>query len=322
MSPRRLVFILIALLAGGATIFLGRAWLAAERTVHVEAKAPPPPAQKPSKMVLVAHGDLHAGQFVRPENLHWQAWPDGGIAPTYIVSGQHQLEDYVGAIVRNGIGDGEPITDARVVRPGDRGFLAAVLRPGYRAVTVALTPSEALAGLVFPGDHVDLIATLALTDPSAKDDAGGSPTQHHASETVLTDLRVLALDQRADDQSKQPAVAKTATLEVTPKQAEVIAVVGEIGKLSLSLRSLEQDEAPAANDEGAALSYTFDSDATRLIRPPMRHVDKQKILVVRGSKVMETDFAGGVATGGGGGGGSSGGGGAPKDTARHGQQID
>lgn len=322
MSPRRLVFILIALLAGGATIFLGRAWLAAERTVHVEAKAPPPPAQKPSKMVLVAHGDLHAGQFVRPENLHWQAWPDDGIAPTYIVSGQHQLEDYVGAIVRNGIGDGEPITDARVVRPGDRGFLAAVLRPGYRAVTVALTPSEALAGLVFPGDHVDLIATLALTDPSAKDDAGGSPTQHHASETVLTDLRVLALDQRADDQSKQPAVAKTATLEVTPKQAEVIAVVGEIGKLSLSLRSLEQDEAPAANDEGAALSYTFDSDATRLIRPPMRHVDKQKILVVRGSKVMETDFAGGVATGGGGGGSSSGGGGAPKDTARHGQQID
>lgn len=319
MSPRRIVFIVIALLAGGATIFLGRAWLAAQRSTHIEAKAPVV-QQKPTKMVLVAHGDLHAGQFVRPENLHWQAWPEDGISSSYIVSGQHQLEDYVGAIVRNGIGDGEPITDARVVRPGDRGFLAAVLRPGYRAVTVALTPSEALAGMVFPGDHVDLIATMALSDPSDKDDSNGSPVQHHASETILSDLRVLALDQRADDQKKEAEVAKTATLEVTPKQAEIVAVAGDIGKLSLSLRSLERDDTPAAGEDGAALSYTYDSDATHLIRPPMPRVNKHKVVVVRAEKTSVTDFAGGVAVGGSNGGG--GGSGTPKDTARHAQKIE
>jgi len=316
MSPRRLAFIIIALLAGGATIFLGRAWLAAERSAHVVTAKAPAQQPQPTKMVLVAKGDLHAGQFLRPENLKWQPWPEDGVASSYIVSGQHQLEDYVGAIVRNGIGDGEPITDARVVRPGDRGFLAAVLRPGYRAVTVALTPSEALSGLVFPGDHVDLLATMALTDPSDKDDNGGAPVQHHASETILTDLRVLALDQRADDQKKDAEVAKTATLEVTPKQAEVIAVVGDIGKLSLSLRSLERDDAQLASEDSAAPTYTFDSDATHLIRPPMLHVEKQRVMVVRGDKASETDFAGGAAVGNSGGNGGGGGGGAPKATGR------
>jgi pilus assembly protein CpaB len=292
MSPRRIVFIVIALLAAFATIFLGRAWLAAQRNAHVVAQAPAPKA-KPAKLVLVARGDLHAGEFIRPDNLRWQSWPEDGIAPTYIVSGDHQLEDYVGAIVRNSIGDGEPITDARVVRPGDRGFLAAVLRPGYRAVTVALTPSQALAGLVFPGDHVDLIATLTLADDGVNE-GGNAPRDHHASETVLTNLRVLALDQRADDQKKEVSVAKTATLEVTPKQAEIIAVVGDIGKLSLSLRSLAQDAPEAAGEENAGLSYTFDSDATHLIRPPVRNA-RQKVAVVRGAKVDETDFMHGAA---------------------------
>ncbi|HWI25517.1 MAG TPA: Flp pilus assembly protein CpaB [Stellaceae bacterium] len=302
MSPRRIVFVVIALVAAFATIFLGRAWIAAQRNAHVVAQVQAPKA-KPSKLVLVARGDLHAGQFVRPDNLRWQNWPDNGIAPSYIVAGSHQLEDYVGAIVRNGIGDGEPITDERVVRPGDRGFLAAVLRPGYRAVTVALTPSQALAGLVFPGDHIDLIATLTLQDDN---EGGPGPRDHHASETVLRNLRVLALDQRADDQKKDVAVAKTATLEVTPKQAEVIAVVGDIGKLSLSLRSLAQDDPETASEETAGLSYTFDSDATHLIRPPIRAGAKQKVVVVRGAKVDVADF-------------THGGGAAPASTA--GQQA-
>jgi pilus assembly protein CpaB len=292
MSPRRIIFIVIALVAAGATIFLGRAWLAAERNVQVVQAKAPAPQPKPEKMVLVAQGDLHAGQFVRPENLRWQAWPDDGVAKSYIVSGDHQLEDYVGAIVRSAIGDGEPITDDRVVRPGDRGFLAAVLRPGYRAVTVPLTPAEANAGFVFPGDHVDLIATMTLNeaDPDSPN-ANSANDQHHASETVLTDLRVLALDQRADDQKKEISVAKTATLEVTPKQAEVVAVVGDIGKLSLSLRSLAKDDSSeAANEETSGVSYTFDSDATHLIRPPAPFGAKQKVVVVRGADVKEMDF--------------------------------
>ncbi len=289
MSPRRIIFIAIALLASGATILIGRAWLSAERTVQVEA-APAPP--KPATMILVGRGELHSGQFVRPENLRWQAWPDDAVSPSYIVSTQNHLEDYVGAVVRNAIGDGEPITETRVVRPGDRGFLAAVLTPGYRAVTVPVTPSSGLAGFVFPGDHVDVILSFTLTDPNLPSSEKGDPShQHHTGETVLTDVRVLALDQRADDQSKEVSVAKTATLEVTPKQAEAIAVVQELGKLSLSLRSLGQDDAAATGEGANKLSYTFDSDATQLTAPPEFSGTKRKVLVVRGDKVEMTEFS-------------------------------
>jgi len=290
MSPRRIIFIAIAILAAGATIFIARAWLSAERNAQEEAAAPPPP--KPATMILVARGELHSGQFVRPENLRWQAWPDDAVSPSYVVSGQNHLEDYVGAVVRNAIGDGEPITETRVVRPGDRGFLAAVLTPGYRAVTVPVTPSSGLAGFVFPGDHVDVILSFTLVDTNVPSgERGDASHQHHAGETVLTDVRVLALDQRADDQSKEVSVAKTATLEVTPKQAEAIAVVQELGKLSLSLRSLGQDEAEANGDAGnGKLSYTFDSDATQLTAPPEFSGTRQRVVVVHGDKAEIAEF--------------------------------
>jgi pilus assembly protein CpaB len=291
MSPRRIIFIVIAVLASGATIFLARAWLSAARNVKVEAAVPAP--SKPATMILVARGELHSGQFVRPENLRWQAWPDNAVSQSYILSGQHHLEDYVGAVVRNAIGDGEPITESRVVRPGDRGFLAAVLSPGFRAVTVPVTPSSGLAGFVFPGDHVDVILSFILTDINVPSGERGDPIhQHHTGETVLSDVRVLALDQRADDQSKEVSVAKTATLEVTPKQAEAIAVVQELGKLSLSLRSLGQDEADASGETASnRLSYTFDSDATQLTAPPEFSGAAHKVTVVRGDKVDVTEIS-------------------------------
>jgi pilus assembly protein CpaB len=287
MSPRRIVFILIALIASGATIFLGRAWLIAERNSRLQAQQQPAPVEKPSTMVLVAKGDLHVGQFLRRENLRWQPWPADSIPPSYVVPTQHQLEDYEGAVVRSSLGDGEPITDVRVVRPGDRGFLAAVLKPGYRAVTIPVTPSSSVAGFIFPGDFVDLLATLKVPDES-KDKKGGD---HHAAETVLPNLKILALDQRLDDQSKEVAVAKTATLEVTPKQAEIIAVVAEIGKLSLTLRSLPEDEAQVASDIGhTGVTYTFDSEATQLIGFPGSAGSTQKVVVVRGAQETQVEF--------------------------------
>jgi len=288
MSPRRIVFILIALVASGATIFLGRAWLIAERNARVQV-AQPAPVEKPSTMVLVAKGDLHVGQFIRRENLRWQAWPADSVPPSYIIPAQHQLEDYEGAVVRSSLSDGEPLSDARVVRPGDRGFLAAVLKPGYRAVTISVTPSSSVAGFIFPGDYVDLLATLKVVDESTNKDA--KTTDHHAGETVLQNLKVLALDQRLDDQSKEVAVAKTATLEVTPKQAEIIAVVAEIGKLSLSLRSLPEDEAQVASDIGhTGVTYTFDSEATQLTRGPGAAGSTLKVSIVRGAQETQVEF--------------------------------
>jgi pilus assembly protein CpaB len=284
MSPRRIIFIAVALLIMGFTIFLVKGWLDAQRAeLEAQRKQQPVVQAQPSTMVLVAKGPLASGQFLRPENLRWQSWPNDGIAPTYMVQGQHSLEEFIGAVVRSSLSDGDPVTAARVVKPGDRGFLAVVLDPGHRAVTVNLTPSSGVAGFILPGDHVDLIATMTIPNDEGAKKGGGSSRQNMASETVLRDVRVLALDQRLDDQNKEVVVAKTATLEVTPKEAEIIAVVSDLGKLSLSLRSLATnvgDEVAAAQTAKGKLSYTYDSEATRLFPPPNA---AHGVLVVRGT---------------------------------------
>src|SRR5262249_31581755 len=154
MMMRRLVFLVIAAVISIGTVIGARSWMQAQLAARNQPAEPVVVAQpvKPSTMVLVAKSALPAGQFVRAENLRWQAWPDDGVADSYIVEGKGKLEDFVGAVVRSGLTAGEPIVDGRVVRPGDRGFLAAVLSPGNRAVTVTVTPSAGIAGFVFPGD--------------------------------------------------------------------------------------------------------------------------------------------------------------------------
>jgi pilus assembly protein CpaB len=295
MSPRRIIFLAVALLASFATIFLGKAWLGTERA---PAPAPVPVAteEKAPTMILVARGDLPVGKILRAENLRWQAWPDDGISPNYAVQGKKNIQDFDGYAVRSSLIDGEPITEARVVSPMDRGFLAAVIKPGNRAVTVALTPASGNAGFIFPGDVVDVLATLALTDDDSGE--GKSGLAHHATETVLTKIRVLAIDQRADAENREVSVAKTATLEVTPKQAEILSVVSEIGKVSLALRSLPmRDDQLAMEEDHTSLTYTFDSDATGLIKPPNSSSTK-RIVVVRGSEAKTVDFVRPAATGG------------------------
>ena len=281
MSFRRLLFVMIALCVSGGTIVLGRIW---SQPQVVVAAAPAAPPVQPATRILVAQGTLAEGQFVRAENLRWQAWPADGIAASYELEGKTRVEDLIGSVVRAAINDGEPITDGRIVRPGDRGFMAAVLTPGYRAVTVQVTVSSGIAGFVFPGDRVDLLLTMAL-QADRKDEP-----QRHASETLLTDLRVLAVDQRADDQNKEVVVEKTATLEVTPKQAETIAVASELGNMTLSLRSLGHGE---GSDPAPAASQTWDNDATHILGPPGSKDSGPppiKVSVVRGSDMKEQEF--------------------------------
>ncbi|HXP74536.1 MAG TPA: Flp pilus assembly protein CpaB [Stellaceae bacterium] len=284
MSMRRMLFLLIALIASGSTIVVGRMWLQSQKPVPVAAEAP---AESTLPMVLVAKGNIPAGFFLRPENLRWERWPEKGIAPSYVVDTRRKLEDYVGAVVRVGLSDGEPITDTRVVRPGERGFLAAVLTPGFRAITVNVTPSSGLAGLVFPGDRIDLVASFKVEYEGKQD--GNTHLPHWASETVESNIRVLAVDQRVDDQNKEIVVAKTATLEVTPKQAEVIAIVAELGKFSLSLRAMAQEDEPAS-DKDLTSSYTWDSEAARMLSPPGSAGNGKTVTIVRGGDVKEVDM--------------------------------
>jgi pilus assembly protein CpaB len=228
--------------------------------------------------VLVAADDLPAGTLIIPEQLRWQAWPDDSLAEAYVLDGERPLEDFAGAVVRSSLAAGHPVTDAVVVRPGDRGFLAAVLRPGRRAVTVSVNATTGIAGFVFPGDRVDVILTHALGKRP-----GG---RRHASETVLSDLRVIAVDQKTDDQNGEVRVAKTATLEVSPKEAEMIAMLTDLGRLSLSLRSLARDD-PA---EASAKTFTLDSEVSALLTRRPVATKSRRVTVLRAGKAEAMRF--------------------------------
>jgi pilus assembly protein CpaB len=274
MRARTLILFVVAIMLAGGTAMLVRTWLAQRAT---KAKAAPlPPAAAPPKSILVTSGMISRGQILKPTDIAWQPWPEGGVDRSYIQSGSKSIESFAGWVAREPFGPGEPITEAKIVAPGSRGFLAAALRPGMRAISVPVTTTSGISGFVFPGDEVDLLVSEALSAP------GGNGVPHKGAETVLHDVRVIAVDQKLDGKAGEAIVAHNVTLEVTPKQAEEIAVATELGKLSLSLRSL----APSPSEETAADSpdgadprtFTLDSDVSRLLAPK-----DNSITVLRGN---------------------------------------
>jgi pilus assembly protein CpaB len=255
---RRLILILIAVLVSGGAIFLAQQWLHSSSARPVAQVGHAVPVSAPATQVLVAKTQLFEGQFVRPESLTWQAWPTGPLPDSYLVQGKVRPTDLVGAVARSRLAPGQPVTFAQVVRPGERGFMAAVLTPGDRAVTVNVNASTGQAGFIFPGDHVDLI--LTMTVQSGKDGVG-----RHVSETILRNVRIVGMDQSFTDGRKDEktdlSIPKTATLEVTPKQAEAVSVAADVGVLSLSLRSVGGTEA----DPGpTSVTKTWDTEVTQI----------------------------------------------------------
>jgi pilus assembly protein CpaB len=246
-------------LAGG-TGMLVRSFRA-QNTAEVEARPLERPAA-PQKSVLVARNAITRGQILKPQDFSWQVWPEGGIDRNYIQAGTRPAEGFAGWVARDPFAPGEPISEAKIVSPGSRGFLAAALAPGMRAVSVTVNATSGISGFVFPGDQVDILVTH---NPVVQ---GGGEAQHKAAETVLHDVRVIAVDQKLDNKSAEALVARTATLEVTPKQSEIIAVATEMGKLSLSLRSLAVAEDRSRADsagEGEPGTFTLDSEVSQLL---------------------------------------------------------
>jgi pilus assembly protein CpaB len=200
--------------------------------------------------VLVATRSLPVGTIIDAESLRFQAWPEGLVQPAYYMKGNAGAnpQDLIGTVVRTEITAGQPVTAGALIKPGERGYLAAALGPGMRAVTVAVSATSSVAGFIFPGDRVDIVLTQEVT-------GDGPPLK--ASETVVRNVRVLATDQRMSAQGEdgKPVVQNFSlvTLEATPKIAEKIAVMQTIGTLSLSLRAIadtsaELERAIAAGD--------------------------------------------------------------------------
>jgi len=292
MRLRSLLLLLVAVGLAGGTAMLARAWLAAQHAQIAEASPLALPA--PAKSVLVARNEIKRGQILKPEDMSWQVWPEGAVDKSYVVLGTRTPESFAGWVARNPVSGGEPITEAKIIAPGNRGFLAAVLRPGMRAISVPVTITSGISGFIFPGDQVDLMITHPI--PVAP---GGSPYEHKAAETVMHDVRVIAIDQRLESKAGEAVVAHTATLEVTPKQTEMIALAGEIGKLSLTLRSLVPAAAdvaagtdPAKAASGADSSndamkptYTVDSEVSPLLPKSLNGMDNSDsgmVTILRG----------------------------------------
>ena len=322
MSARNIVLLVFALVAAVGTALVARGWINAERNAAMQANQKPAAAPVVGQFVLVAKANLPAGRFVKPEDFRWQIWPEGPVPVSYLMRDKRKPEELTGAVVRVGIAADEPITESRLAKPGDRGFMAAVLEPGMRAVSVAVTATSGISGFVFPGDRVDLLVTHAV---KAGEDSGRKTAM--VTETVLREVRVVAIDQRADDQNTTPQIVRTVTFEVTPKEAEMINVARRLGELTLSLRSLGREE---LQGELAALELQegdtadgSDSLANALvsagITPAVKTIQEgrfttdhevspliggltgnsQKVTVVRGEKSAVKSFRDGIAEAGG-----------------------
>jgi pilus assembly protein CpaB len=277
MDLRRIIVLLIALVAAGGTAMYARSWIEDQQTVQtVVAPAP----KEEIHEVLVADSDLPAGTFIKPQHLRWQRWPTDDVPDSYVLKGVRSDEQMIGAVVRKRIAAGEPISDGTVVKPGERGFLAAVLEPGMRAVSVPLTPISSNSGLIFPGDRVDLILTQSLMESDSEESI------RRVSETVLSDIRIIAMGADTSDDPEEGHAnekAKTATFEVTPAQAEKVALLTELGKLSLSLRSLASP-APEVAALAENASPTWDRDVSRVLRSGRL---SSRLLVLRGSDAQD-----------------------------------
>jgi pilus assembly protein CpaB len=238
MDVKKLVLLIGALVIAAVTAVMAKNMFSGAGAPQAAA-APVVPA---GPEVLVATRALPVGTIIDAEALRFQPWPEGLVQSAYFIKGTKGTNptDLLGTVVRNEITAGQPITQGSLIKPGERGFLAAALGPGMRAVTVAVSATSGVAGFVFPGDRVDLMLTQEVK-------GGGDGDTLKATETIIRNVRVLATDQRTTAQNAEgkPEVKSisTVTLEATPRIAEKIAVAQRVGELSLSLRSIADNSA-------------------------------------------------------------------------------
>src|SRR6476661_1453934 len=247
MDVKKLALLVGALVIAVVTAVMAKNMFAGAGSQQAAA-APVPVGPK----VLVAKKALPVGTIIDADSFTFQPWPKELMQSAYYVEGQPDGDPkkLLGTVVRYAITAGQPVTRGSLVGPQDRGFLAAALGPGMRAITVPVNVTAGVAGFVFPGDHVDMVLTQTVS-------GGGDGPPLKVSETIIRNLRVLATDQRVteknDDGKTEVKTFSNVTLEVTPRIAEKISVAQSIGTLSLSLRSIadntsDLERAVAAGD--------------------------------------------------------------------------
>jgi pilus assembly protein CpaB len=239
MNVKKIMLLVGALVIAAVTAIMAKNMFAGAGAEQAQAAAATQPAAPVGPKVLVARKDLPVGTIIDAEALTFQPWPKEMTKAAYYTEGQPDADatKLLGTVVRFPVTAGQPLTRGAVIGPKDRGFLAAALGPGMRAITVPVNAITGVAGFVFPGDRVDIMLTQAV-------DGGGDGPPLKVTETIVRNVRVLATDQRLDPTPRNEegqVVVKTSsnvTFEVTPKLAEKVAVAQTLGSLSLTLRSI------------------------------------------------------------------------------------
>jgi pilus assembly protein CpaB len=242
------------LLALGGLSLIGGLLLAIVWFRQIET-APQPQAPVAQSSIMVASHAVAAGTLLRPEDVAWKEVAAGDIQTGFVVRRQGSATEFVGAITRRPFAAAEPFVVTDLVRPNERQFLAAALKPGTRAVSIAVDAPQSAAGLILPGDQVDIILAQNFTE--------GAANRRAVAETVLRDIRVIAIDQSLSRSGRDGGVARTqaagetraprtVTFEVTEKQAERLIVAAQLGRLQLSVRPLQVAPAETVTPSPAA----------------------------------------------------------------------
>jgi pilus assembly protein CpaB len=254
MNTARIVVLTIALGAGGIAAYLASG-------AGADNRPPPPVVQLQTVDVLVAKADISLGQSVKPEDMQWQTWPASAASNTFIRRSERPdaTTQIAGSIARAPFIAGEPIREQKLVKGNGSGFMAAILPAGMRAVSTEISPETGAGGFILPNDRVDVILSKREKNPDHA--ASGESAQ---SEIILSNIRVLAIDQAPKEKDGQNAVVgKTVTLELKPEQAETLARARQSGTLSLALRSIADANVVATNDDDQASKR---SDSINVVR--------------------------------------------------------
>jgi pilus assembly protein CpaB len=239
MDKARILVLAIAGCAGLAALYL------ASGSENKPAPAPQV-VQLPTVDILVAKADIGLGQALKPEDLQWQTWPAATASTNFLRrdTNAEAIKDVTGSIARAPFIQGEPIREQKLVKSDGSGFMAAILPTGMRAVSTEISPETGAGGFILPNDRVDVLLSKREKNP----DRSGADIVN--SEVILTNVRVLAIDQAPKEKDGANAlVGKTVTLELKPEQTETLARARQSGVLSLALRSIADVHAPEVKTE-------------------------------------------------------------------------
>jgi pilus assembly protein CpaB len=288
MILRLLVVVSLVLSATGLGILALQLMQPATVTQQVaRVEAPPVVAPPPRVRMVVAARPLSIGTLLKDEDFRETEVAADAVPEGAFTGGTASLAELRGALLRRFIDPNQPVIATDVLRPRDRGFLAAVLRPGTRAISIGVDVVTGASGLIWPGDEVDLILTQNLQQQGQGPESAG---RRVVGETILSAVRVIAVDQQIShsgtDATAGRVVARTVTLEVTPEQAERLAVAMQLGRISLVVRSIEG--VPEAT--GPRPSLVFGSDVSSALTGPQAPSPTQRMRIIQGGSQQEVTF--------------------------------